>query len=279
MSALVSILMPAYNAQRWIKAAIESALNQTWPNKEIIIVDDGSTDRTLEIARKFESKSVKVVTQENRGASAARNRAYSLSQGDFIQWLDADDQLAPDKLARQLVRVKSIPGQDVLFSSAWGKFFYRPDNARFQPGPLWQNMMPVEWMIKSFEGSGWMQTSCWLVSRTLTESAGSWDERLSLNDDGEYFARVVTKSQRVEFVAESRVYYRTYVPGSLSSFRRISEEALRSFHLAGTLTVEHLISMENSERTRAAAIARLRHAEPFFVSIFLFAGSRNDDEG
>src|SRR5438477_8120607 len=102
MRPLVSILIPAYNAERWIADTIRSALGQTWLRKEIIVVDDGSRDRTLSIAQRFSSKSVSVVTQENQGASAARNRALALSQGESIQWLDADDLLAPDKIAKQV---------------------------------------------------------------------------------------------------------------------------------------------------------------------------------
>src|SRR5919198_3579594 len=102
MSPLVSILIPAYNAERWLADTIRSALEQTWPRKEIIIVDDGSRDQTLSIARQFAAKNVSVVTQENQGGSAARNRAFSLCQGEFIQWLDADDLLSPEKIARQI---------------------------------------------------------------------------------------------------------------------------------------------------------------------------------
>src|SRR5690349_12910162 len=102
--ALVSILIPAFNAERWLGETIESALNQTWPSKEIIIVDDGSADDTLRVARSFASSTVKVISQENSGACAARNRALAEAQGDFVQWLDADDLLAPDKIARQLER-------------------------------------------------------------------------------------------------------------------------------------------------------------------------------
>ena len=102
MKPLVSILIPAYNAERWIADAIRSALAQTWPNKEIIVVDDGSADQTLQVARGFASKSVLVTTQPNRGAAAARNHAFSLGQGDYIQWLDADDLLAPDKVSLQM---------------------------------------------------------------------------------------------------------------------------------------------------------------------------------
>jgi len=89
MAPLVSILIPAYNAERWIGETIRSALAQTWPRKELIIVNDGSRDRTLEVARQFASGNVLVVTQQNQGASAARNKAFELCQGDYIQWLDA----------------------------------------------------------------------------------------------------------------------------------------------------------------------------------------------
>jgi glycosyltransferase involved in cell wall biosynthesis len=97
---LVSILIPAYNAEPWIAETIGSALAQTWSNKEIIVVDDGSSDQTLRIAKLFAGKTVSVVTQVNQGAAAARNRAYSLCQGDYIQWLDADDLLDRDKVSQ-----------------------------------------------------------------------------------------------------------------------------------------------------------------------------------
>ena len=81
MQPLVSILIPAYNAQPWIADAIKSALGQTWSRIEVIVIDDGSKDGTLEIARKYVSDKVRVLTQENRGASVTRNRAFAESQG------------------------------------------------------------------------------------------------------------------------------------------------------------------------------------------------------
>src|ERR1700745_2003056 len=100
MKQLVSILIPAYNAEAWIADTIKSALEQTWSRKEIIVVDDGSTDQTLAVARQFASNEVAVVTHENQGAAATRNHAFSLSQGNYIQWLDADDLLSPDKVEK-----------------------------------------------------------------------------------------------------------------------------------------------------------------------------------
>ena len=108
MKPLVSILIPAFNAETWVADTIRSALAQTWPRKEIIVIDDGSTDRTLVVARRFASKDVAVVTQKNQGAAAARNHALALSQGDYIQWLDADDLLSPDKIAKQIQAVDEM---------------------------------------------------------------------------------------------------------------------------------------------------------------------------
>src|SRR4051794_33299071 len=135
---LVSILIPAFNAQAWIADTLRSAIAQTWERKEILVIDDGSTDKTFTIVRCFESSNVRVVTQRNQGAAAARNTAFSLSKGDYIQWLDADDLLAPDKIARQMERLDGISSKRTLLSSAWGRFLYRPGRAEFIPTAMWR---------------------------------------------------------------------------------------------------------------------------------------------
>ena len=126
MQPLVSILIPALDAINWIADTLRSALAQTWQQKEVIVVDDGSTDQTAAIAQQFQNDGVRVyATQKNQGAAAARNKAFSLSQGDYIQWLDADDLLAHDKIARQLEALGSSGSKRTLLSSAWGRFDYR----------------------------------------------------------------------------------------------------------------------------------------------------------
>src|ERR1017187_4482802 len=121
----VSILIPAYNAEEWIADTLQSATAQTWQRKEIIVVDDGSADRTAEIARRFTSKEVAVVTVENQGAAAARNHALKLSQGDYIQWLDADDLLGLDKIERQLAALRDGDDEHTLLSGPWAYFNFR----------------------------------------------------------------------------------------------------------------------------------------------------------
>jgi glycosyltransferase involved in cell wall biosynthesis len=263
MKPLVSILIPAYNAEPWIADTIRSALAQIWPRKEIIVVDDGSRDRTLSIARQFASKDVSVVTQENQGASTARNRALALSQGEFIQWLDADDLLSQDKIAKQMVAAEESQDRRRLFSSGWGCFMYRPAKAKFIPTPLWCDLTPLEWLLRRWEHNLHMQTATWLVSRELTESAGAWDTRLLNNDDGEYFCRVLKASSGVKFVADAKVFYRQAGSNRLSDVGRSNKKVEAAFR-GMQLQMEVLRSLGDSKRVRAACLKRLQASLMYF---------------
>ena len=257
MTPLVSILIPAYNSESWLADAVKSALAQTWPKREIIVVNDGSTDRTLSFAQHFASKDVTVVSQTNQGAAAARNKAFSLSSGDYIQWLDADDMLAPDKISRQMQALGSCQGKRTLLSSAWGSFYYLPLRATFSPSPLWCDLSPVEWLLRKMGENCHMQTATWLVSREVTEAAGPWDIRLLGDDDGEYFCRVKLASDGIKFVPEAKVYYR--VTGcSRLSFIGQSERKMEAQFLSMQMHIAYLQSLEDSERSRAACVRYLQ---------------------
>ena len=247
----VSILIPAYNAGKSIEETIRSALAQTWEPKEIIVVDDRSVDRTLEIATKFASESVRVVTQQNEGASSARNKAFSISRGDYIQWLDADDLLSPDKIARQMEIADSLGNKRILLSSSWGQFWYRTHRAKFIPSSLWCDLSPAEFLLRKMRDNVFMQTSTWLVSRELTEAAGPWDTSLSADDDGEYFCRVLLKSDGIRFVPESTVYYRYSGTAGLAYIGR-SRAKLNSLWRSMHLHMTYLRSLEDSERVHSA---------------------------
>ena len=263
MKPLVSILIPAYNAGPWIADTIRSALAQTWLHKEIIVVDDGSTDNTLAVARSFAADGVTVVTQKNSGASAARNRAYSLCRGDFIQWLDADDLLAPDKISRQMELAEPGGDRRILFSSEWGWFRHRVSRAEFIATPLWADLMPKEWLRRKMAGNAHMQPATWLVSRELTEAAGPWDERLSLDDDGEYFCRVLLASAGVRFVPGAKCFYRMSGSGSLSSVDQ-SDKKLKSLWRSMQLHVGYLRSLGDDAAARDACNVYLANWVNYF---------------
>jgi len=258
-------LIPAYNAENWIADTLESAIAQTWPHKEIIVVDDGSTDGTRPIARQFEPHGVRVVTQPNQGAAAARNKAFSLSRGDYIQWLDADDLLSRDKVTRQMQAAEDTRDWRTLFSSPWAFFRYRPAKAKFIPTPLWCDLDPTEWLTRKWEGNWHMQTATWLVSRELTEAAGPWDTRLLGDDDGEYFFRVINASNGIRFVPQSRVYYRIMlsISNRLSYIGRSSEKIEAQF-LSMKLQIGYLRAREDSDRVRAACVNYLQSWLPNF---------------
>jgi len=255
MTGSVSILIPCYNVERWIADALESALDQTWPDKEIIVVDDGSTDRSLDIAQGYAHRGVKVIAQKNNGASAARNRGLAEARGSYIQYLDADDLLAPDKIERQMQRLSKAPS-DAVAAGAWGRFYGAAAEARFIREPVWTDLDPVTWLVTSWSGGGMMHPGAWLCPRAVIERAGRWDTGLTLNDDGEYFTRVVLQSSAVVFCEEARSYYRSGIAGSLSGRR--GSGALTSYHRSLEQCTLHLLSVEESPRTRKACATALQ---------------------
>ena len=254
----MSILIPAYNAEKWITDTIRSALAQTWNPKEIIVVNDGSTDRTLELARRFEQDSVVVISQERRGASAARNNAFENCHGDYIQWLDADDLLATEKIEKQMEAVGECNDNRMLMSSPWGQFFYRPDRAKFTPSALWCDLSPSEFLVRKMGQDVFLQTSTWLVSRELTEAAGPWNTSISLDDDGEYFCRVLLASNGIRFVPGANVYYRSVGIHSLGRDTR-SDGALEGLWRSMQNHMSCLRSLDDSERARAACLTYMQN--------------------
>lgn len=220
-------------------------------------MDDGSKDRTAEVARRFASKKVAVVTKENGGAAAARNHALQLSQGDYIQWLDADDLLAPDKIERQLAALPEADSGRILISSPWGYFHFRPRRARFIPTSLWHDLSPVEWLLRKMGENLHMQTATWLTSRELAEAAGPWDTRLLSDDDGEYFCRVLLASKGTRFVPEARLFYRITSSNRLS-YIGASDKKKDAMLCSMKLHIQYLRSLEDSERVRKACLAYMR---------------------
>ena len=112
-SDLVSILIPVRNCERWLGAAIDSALRQTWPKTEVVVLDDGSTDNTLRVIRSFGS-AVRWSSDELGGQNRARNRLLELSKGEWLTFLDADDELAPDCIEQKMLSTRD---SDAIYGS------------------------------------------------------------------------------------------------------------------------------------------------------------------
>ena len=224
----VSILIPLYNSEKYIAETIDSCLDQTYENIEIIVVDDGSTDSGLIIAKQYANKhaNIKIGTQKNSGASAARNRAFELSTGEYIQYLDADDLLHPDKIRLQMEVLKNEDERTLIFGR-WGTFYENIEKV------VWKNLLvnkkydnPKQFLVDLWASGMTIVIYSWLMPRKLIEESGGWNEKLSTNDDGEFSARIVFTSNKILFIEESKGYYRKDNENSLS--KQVSKKALVS---------------------------------------------------
>lgn len=258
MKPLVSILISAYNAEDWIADSLRSAIAQTWPHKEIILVDDGSTDRTAQVARRFASQGVTVISTENHGLSGGLNHAYACSHGDYIQYLDADDLMAPDKIELQLAALRPKDSKRVLLSSPWAPFYYRTRRTQFVRNSLWQDLSPVDWLFRKMAENLHMQNATWLVSRELAEAAGPWNTELHYDQDGEYFARVLLASAGTRFVPETGIFYRVSPTNRVSYIGR-SDKKKDSLVVSIKLHIQYLRSLEDSERVRTACLTYMQN--------------------
>lgn len=244
----VSIIIPLHNAEAYAEEAIRSAINQTWPNKEIVVVDDGSTDGSLAVAKKMESEMVRIFQIPPTTASAARNFGISKTSGDYIQFLDADDILSDDKIELQMSQLISNTGE-YISSCPWGKFKADTTEASFAEQDIWRETDAVEWLVKAWSGRGMMHSVCWLIPRSILSLSGTWNESLSLHDDGEFFCRVMLHSKGMLFCDQAKVFYRV-TPNSLSKRRNYmaAQSALKTY----SLYKEHVLPRRDDSIVRRA---------------------------
>lgn len=252
---VASILIPCFNAEPWLGAALDSALGQGDVPVEVIVIDDGSSDASIDLVRAQSRRGVRLLQQAHRGASAARNRGLAEARGHYIQFLDADDLLGPAKISRQIARLEAGSAGSAVASCAWGRFDHRaqPETAAFVDTAVFRDFTPATDFLKLHAATGaMMHVAAWLTPRSLLDAAGPWDERLSMNDDGEYFARVLRQAGAIRFAPDVRTYYRSNRTDSLSQRRTPKELATLADSAAGI--EQQLLAVEPKPRppTRAA---------------------------
>ena len=251
MKPKVSILIPLYNSEKYISETIESCLNQSYKNIEVIIVDDASTDNSYQIVKQYESNIVKVYQQKKGGACRARNYAFELSSGDYIQYLDADDLLSSDKIEKQM-RLLCQEKEYIISSSRWCRFYDKTTIENVEELCIYKDYIdPKEILIDMWTKRVFMQPSIWLAHRKLIQEAGIWNENLYYNDDGEFFCRVLLKAKSIFFCSEGMVYYRN-TPNSMTSGKK-SYEKQHSLLLSYIL-YEKILSVSDTFEARQALV-------------------------
>lgn len=199
---LVSVLIPCYKADRFVREAVESALGQTHRNVEVVVVDDGSPDQSLDVLKEF-GASIRLESGPNRGACAARNRAFELSQGEFIQYLDADDRLDPRKIELQLPllledRADMVLSKIGLFGDAKGE---RPEK-RPHPEPVGD---PFLYFLKFGIG-----TPAPLHRRSFIERSGGFLHGLKRGQEADFHLRLAALNPRVTMLDQILVWVRMH---------------------------------------------------------------------
>ena len=217
---LVSVIVPTYNSANFICDALQSVHAQTYRPIEVIIVDDGSTDNTRSIIKEWNSKIVTenqfiihYFKQQNKGGSAARNFGILKSQGEYIQFLDADDVLAPGKIESQ---VSLIAGSTDKMSAYGPWRHFENTDGSFKLYKHHDNKAKESHLRKWI--GGWFAPSHSLLwRRTDIKMLGPWDENLAADQDGEYALRFLTSNGRLQFCESAWVYYRHSPTSSVTS--------------------------------------------------------------
>ncbi|MDB5086965.1 MAG: hypothetical protein JWR09_959 [Mucilaginibacter sp.] len=255
-ATLVSVIIPIYNAEPYIEDCISSVLGQTWPNLEIIIIDDGSTDNSFERANALSADNITIITQANAGASAARNNGLRHAKGEHIQFLDADDLLSTEKIRAQMDILAGKPDYLALCPTA----YFDDGSPPVEALPLQEWFAegsddPVDFLIKLYNGyegyGGMIQTNAWLAPRKLIDKAGWWNEMRNPDDDGEFFCRVILAGKGVGYTDKGISYYRKFQRKNTWS-NRSSYKNQQAVLQSWILKSEHLKSHENMTGIRKA---------------------------
>lgn len=235
----ISIVIPAYNAELTIKETIESVQKQTLSDFELIVINDGSTDRTLEILQSIEDHRLKIFSYLNGGLSVARNRGISQVTGEFIAFLDADDFWKSDKLERQLAALEQHPDAGVAYS--WTYFMNEREKCLFLGSRLfYEGNVYADLLLKNFLANG----SNPLIRRQAIESVGEFDSTLSHFADWEYWLRLARNWPFV-VVPDYQIFYRQSSSTMSSKVEGIKEEGLFMLEKAFRSAPEELQSLKN----------------------------------
>lgn len=270
---LVSIIIPVYNAEKNLAETINSALNQSWANKEIIIVDDGSTDRSVEIAKGSGDAQIKVFQQVNKGSGATRNKGLSEAKGEYIQFLDADDLLSTDKIANQVKLLLDNPGKVAVCST----IHFSNDNDPYKGSPssyedsfLYSTDDPAGFLTNLYGGNddhgSMIQTNAWLTPAAIIKKAGKWSEFYSPDDDGEFFCRVLLASEGIVYSKDCFNYYRKYKSGNNSLASIKTKQGLEGKFKSLLLKREYLL---NATKNPAAKKGLARCAKSLAMESYL----------
>jgi glycosyltransferase involved in cell wall biosynthesis len=215
-----------------------------------LIVDDGSTDDSYAIAQSFKDPRIKLMQQKNGGQCVATNNAIRVAQGDFIQFLDADDFMHPQKTECQ---VKDLIGnEEYLGVSRWAFFYEDPSDAILNEEKVFFSGNIIDWLYALWANDTMMHTNSYMIHHNLLHKGGDFfDESLILNVDFEFFTRMTLASKGVIYTDDAIGYYRKGVKGS-KTFNASREKQLSALE-SRVKSIRYLLAADGSEKAKQAS--------------------------
>lgn len=250
---LVSVIIPIYNVEKYVDATIKSVLAQTHQNFEILIVDDASPDKSVEICKQFSDPRIKIISQDNRGPSGALNTGIRQAKGAYLAFLDGDDLWLPEKLAKHIAHLESSPTVGVSFS--------RSSFINEAGQPLGDYQMPklkgitAPYLLRhNPTGNG----SAAVVRRETIEAIKYqdnlhtsvedcfFDERLRASQDIEFLLRIALQTPwQIEGISEALTQYRVKPGGLSSNFSKVIESWQQVIERTRSYAPEFIAQYEN----------------------------------
>jgi glycosyltransferase involved in cell wall biosynthesis len=213
--ARISIVVPCYNAARYIGEALESAFQQQDVTLQVIVVDDGSEDDSMDVVRKG-FPAAQIVSTERAGPSAARSRGTALAEHELIQYLDADDLLSAGKLAVQ-ARALASTGADVAYGD-WARFTVDGDGNKIIQPPMRRQLTACP-EVDLFDGF-WCPTAAYLFHRRIIDRTAGWSMTLPVIQDARFVLDCALEGGQFRYCPGIAAYYRVHQSGSVSTRSR-----------------------------------------------------------
>jgi glycosyltransferase involved in cell wall biosynthesis len=248
----VSVVIPVYNAEAWLADTIGSVLAQRYDDYEIVIVDDGSSDRTVQVARGFEPR-VTVLQQPNGGPASARNRAIERARGEYIAFLDCDDLWAPEKLARQVAFLDSRPEIGLTWAEAW--MFSESAGERTVPGKIGYT---GEASFRLLLFGDFIPNSTVMIRRCCVDAVGLLNESRELIavEDYEYWMRIARRFP-IAAIPEPLAWYRIREGNLMGDGRDINRGLARTLAALAEMERQYPQVWAEQQVDRAQLLARL----------------------
>lgn len=226
MQPKISVIIPTFNRAHIVGETLESILNQTFGDWECLVVDDGSTDNTEEVLHSYQNRDCRIRFYKRpnnrlKGANACRNIGIENAKGEYLQFLDSDDLLGPDKFEMQLKELEKATEYSIA-TCKWGGVRMNKEKAKLYHGlpTYFSTKKPIQLIEVYGKRLTYFPPHVFLIPKNIISRTGKWDEELTINQDGEFFSRVILESSQILFCENTFVLYRAGAGGRTTSFQK-----------------------------------------------------------